>query len=544
MSIPTKKVQKKSKLDQFFFRKPEKSKNSLNKQNSSAQDILTLHQTIGNQAVQKLFESATIQASLKISQPNDKYEQEADRVADQVMRMSDPKLQRQPENEAEEETLQTKPLAGQITPLIQRQAEPEEEEEEPVQPGYDQELEESNPIMESVPTRDAGELGEEEEELIQTKSDIGAASQATSGIAHAIHFIKGGGQPLPASERSFFEPRFGRDFGNVRVYSDSRAALTAQSINARAFTLGRDIVFGAEQYSPGSRKGRSLLAHELTHIVQQGGNRTSSKAQHRESIESDPIDKRLVGFEFQTGNKVTRNAKKRTKGGSLSDRMTLTHAPLQIQRAALGKTIIANAEKRWRNPLLKIFYNNFFGAIVPNDKWPHAIARDSFLWVAGEMKKPKVRRAYYRAVRRDKRSKRRLTKNEKWFQRLWDRYRLVSHYDKQLRHFPSSDYYIDYGSNKCNLFVFDAIWDAGKKFVLANGHYPGPDQVSRGVTGLKRITKYSQVKKGDIFWEENHVGLVRRRIRRNRYMFRSIEWYNPVRSVNLLYSKYSFFRVK
>lgn len=230
-----------------------------------------------------------IQAKLKIGQPNDKYEQEADRVADQVMRMPDPKLQRQPENEAEEVTLQPKPLAGQISPLIQRQAEPDEEEEL-IQPGYDQEPEEPMPILESVPTGNADELDDEKEEFIQLKSNADTAPQVTLGIAHAIHSIKGAGQPLPASERAFFEPRFGRDFGNVRVYSDSRAALTAQSINARAFTLGRDIVFGAEQYSPGSRKGRSLLAHELTHIVQQGGGRTSSKAQHRGSIESDPID--------------------------------------------------------------------------------------------------------------------------------------------------------------------------------------------------------------------------------------------------------------
>ena len=76
----------------------------------------------------------TIQSKLTIGQPGDKYEQEADRVADQVMRMPDSQVQRQAEpNEEEEDTLQTKPIAGQITPLVQRQVEAKEEEEEPVQ---------------------------------------------------------------------------------------------------------------------------------------------------------------------------------------------------------------------------------------------------------------------------------------------------------------------------------------------------------------------------------------------------------------------------
>jgi len=262
--------------------------------------------------IRRILRSSGAQYKLTIGQPDDKYEQEADRVADQVMRMPDPKLQRQPENEEEEEMLQAKPLADQITPLVQRQEEPSEEEEEPVQaksmlgrtpdiqricpeceketaqrqpmeeeeeelqPGYDQEPEESTPIMESVSTRDAGELGGEEEELLQPKSDTGDVPQVTSGIARDIQSIKGTGQPLPASERAFFEPRFGKDLSQVRVHNDSRAGLIARSINARAFTLGRDVVFGAGQYSPGVPAGRKLLAHELTHIIQQRAARSDS----------------------------------------------------------------------------------------------------------------------------------------------------------------------------------------------------------------------------------------------------------------------------
>ena len=82
---------------------------------------------------------------------------------------------------------------------------------------------------------------------------------------------------MSASERAFFEPRFGVDFDDVRVHSDTRAAHVARSVNARAFTLGRDVVFGAGQYAPGLDGGRRLLAHELTHEVQQSGKRTHNK---------------------------------------------------------------------------------------------------------------------------------------------------------------------------------------------------------------------------------------------------------------------------
>jgi hypothetical protein len=96
--------------------------------------ILSLQRTIGNQAVQRLVNSGVIQAKLKIGQPNDIYEQEADRVAEQVMRMPDPRMQRQAEEkEEEEELIQTKSLAEQITPLVQRQVEEQEEEEDLLQ---------------------------------------------------------------------------------------------------------------------------------------------------------------------------------------------------------------------------------------------------------------------------------------------------------------------------------------------------------------------------------------------------------------------------
>ena len=77
------------------------------------------------------------------------------------------------------------------------------------------------------------------------------------------------GAPLDSATRAIMEPRFGHDFGKVRVHSDAQAAQAAREVNARAFTVGNDIVMGTGQFVPGTRVGQSLLDHELTHVVQQ-----------------------------------------------------------------------------------------------------------------------------------------------------------------------------------------------------------------------------------------------------------------------------------
>jgi hypothetical protein len=257
-----------------------------------------------------------LQRKLAIGQPNDQYEQEADLVADQVMRMPAPRiqrvcpeckeeLQRQPmaeEEEKEEETLQTKPLAETITPLIQRQMEPTEEEKKedeetlqtkplagsinpPIQrqmkPTEEEKKKKEEETLQTKPlagsinpliqrqTEPAEEEKKEEEETLQTKPASGEASTVSPALQNQITALQGGGQPLPESERHFFEPRFGTDFSQVRVHADGQAAEAARAVNARAFTLGRDVVFGTGEYKPRSNEGQRLLAHELTHVVQQ-----------------------------------------------------------------------------------------------------------------------------------------------------------------------------------------------------------------------------------------------------------------------------------
>jgi hypothetical protein len=236
--------------------------------------LLALQQTHGNRYVQRVV--SRIQAKLKIGQPGDIYEQEADRVADEVIRMPEPRVQRQFELEGEEEeTLQTKPLANEITPLVQlrRQEKPEEEEETlQAKSGY----EPFTPLVQRQPVEEEEELQrqqmeEEDEEPVQAKTGPRHSPERASTLETQINSIRNQGQPLPKSVRSFFEPRFGRDFSSVRLHTSRHAADAAQAVNAKAFTIGRDIVFGSGQYSPYTQAGKGLLAHELAHVVQQQG---------------------------------------------------------------------------------------------------------------------------------------------------------------------------------------------------------------------------------------------------------------------------------
>lgn len=174
---------------------------------------------VSNQGMQRLLRAGTIQAKLSVSQPGDRFEQEADRVADAVMRMP--------------ASTRDLSLAAGGTPSIQRAC------------------------------------AECEEELHRKPSP------SSDSVASELHHPSGGGRPLPDSEREFFEPRLGQDFSQVRIHADRQAAAAAQSVNALAYTKGRDVVFGEGQYQPGTDRGRTLMAHELVHVVQQASSHPS-----------------------------------------------------------------------------------------------------------------------------------------------------------------------------------------------------------------------------------------------------------------------------
>jgi hypothetical protein len=192
-------------------------------------------QALGNQAMQSLLRARAIQAKLNISTPGDKYEQEADSVAETVMRMPEPRAVK--ELSAPRDT----------PPQIQRMCS-ECEEELQRQP---------------LSGESGGAPAFEDQGSPETTSDVSHLMRAQ------VNALRGGGQPLPTSVRNFFEPRFRADLSHVRIHTDARAAESARAINAAAYTTGRDIVFGASRYAPERTEGQRLLAHELTHTIQQ-----------------------------------------------------------------------------------------------------------------------------------------------------------------------------------------------------------------------------------------------------------------------------------
>ena len=202
-----------------------------------------IQRTYGNRAAQRI-----LQAKLKLGPAGDSYEQEADKVAQQVVNnIHQPQpVQRQ---EGEEEELQAKPLAEGIQ-RIQRQ----EDEDELMAKRVD-----------SAVQREG-----EEDELMAKANHGMEGGDVDTGVAEAIESARGGGQALAEGVRSSMEQGFGADFSGVRIHTGGQAEALNRSLNARAFTTGNNIFFGQGQYNPTSREGQELLAHELTHTVQQG----------------------------------------------------------------------------------------------------------------------------------------------------------------------------------------------------------------------------------------------------------------------------------
>lgn len=208
--------------------------------------------------------SLVVQPSLKIGRPGDKYEQEAESVANHVVMSpsnSAPALAMSPasgsetafqmQTEEEEETIQMMPFS-ESSPLLQLSAMEEEEETIQLSPDF------SKPIQRQ----------EEEEEVIQLSPD--GVPTASPQISSQITQSKGSGQALPAPVRAEMDQKIGADFSGVNIHTDSQAVGMSNALGAQAFTHGNDIYFNEGKYQPGTSEGKHLLAHELTHTVQQG----------------------------------------------------------------------------------------------------------------------------------------------------------------------------------------------------------------------------------------------------------------------------------
>lgn len=128
-------------------------------------------------------------------------------------------------------------------------------------------------------SRKCASCEEEDAQALQPKRASSAKANATLDAGAAARAVELGGEPLPGALRSYFEPRFGHDFSRVRIHADAEAAAGARAVQARAYTLGRSIVFGSGEYAPATEAGKRLIAHELAHVLQQrGGSRLSSSA--------------------------------------------------------------------------------------------------------------------------------------------------------------------------------------------------------------------------------------------------------------------------
>jgi hypothetical protein len=182
-----------------------------------------------------------IQTKLTVSEPNDPYEQEADQTAEQVMRTP-------------ESATQTQSQALSVTSIVQRTAAPPAIQRAQAEPIDDAGMEEDEPV--SVQTAAAPESA--------------PPPPDEPPLENALESMRGRGIPLPRSERQYFERRFGRDFSRVRVHTGHGADRAARSVQALAFATGHDVVFRSGFYAPHNHAGRKLLAHELTHVVQQG----------------------------------------------------------------------------------------------------------------------------------------------------------------------------------------------------------------------------------------------------------------------------------
>ena len=178
--------------------------------------------------LQKIYGNANIQrmihAKLTIGKSNDRYEREADQMAEQVMQMPEPKS-----------VISNEPSVG-----------PEEEKK--------RSLEKTTTHHNTL--------------AINANRSTKQSQAVVKDLESRISILRGRSQPLSESVRSFFEPRFGYDFSKVRIHNSQEAAEMAKGLNAKAFTLAQNIFFGKGRYAPNTRAGKMLLAHELEHIVQ------------------------------------------------------------------------------------------------------------------------------------------------------------------------------------------------------------------------------------------------------------------------------------
>lgn len=249
---------------------------------------------VGNARVSRMLDTP-IQAKLTVGAPGEAYEQEAERVADAAMRMPEPNRPEQEPPARPNAALPTPPAANRsalrrlpedpprkelpdrqsVTPANETPRRTPEDQATPGPPG----LADGPRREEAVPKLPA----------LQRQAASTAVPEVTPEVESYMRASRGGGQPLSEQVRAFAEPRLGQDFSQVRVHTDTAAAGMSRELGAQAFTHGSDIYFDEGKYDPESSSGKRLLAHELTHTMQQGASAV------RTNPETEDIGKEVLG---------------------------------------------------------------------------------------------------------------------------------------------------------------------------------------------------------------------------------------------------------
>ncbi len=235
-------------------------------------------------------QSTFFQPKLTVSTPGDAYEQEADTIADQVMRDGE------------------SPVAQRMSPA-------------PL-----------NGIMRECSK--CGENDEEKKDVHRKESSGGDASGKAAPSIVTDVLSSGGGQSMDSGTRQFMESRFGQDFSRVRIHTGSRAAESAGAIQARAYTSGANVVFGSGQYQPGSDQGKRLLAHELAHVAQQQGQTRAKASGNTTLIQREPEAEKP-------------KARKNPLGVSEEDLMVLFKTGQLPERKTRFQRVLGNSGLSW-----------------------------------------------------------------------------------------------------------------------------------------------------------------------------------------------------
>ncbi len=231
-----------------------------------------------------------IQCKLSVNAPNDPYEKEADQVADRVVQ----RLADQPHSD-NKPAIQKYPAVTPISRLqtkcekCEQEEKEEKEQQDNIPPLQRKPIFESRGEKEKPVQKKCKHCQEEEENVVQRKETNGQ-TEVPSSVESQLSNSVNSGRPLSPAVNQTMGQAFGSDFSDVRIHDDSQAADLSEGLQAQAFTHGNHIYFNEGKYDPSGKSGQHLLAHELTHTIQQGNGQSGPNSLHKkDDPPADPV---------------------------------------------------------------------------------------------------------------------------------------------------------------------------------------------------------------------------------------------------------------